>query len=121
MQVGATLLLVYGPPAVGKLTIAELVVRRTGFRLLHNHAVIDAVTPLFEFGEDGFFELVETIRRALYEAAAREGASVITTFGYAPEEEAKVRGYAAIFRERGGDALFVQLTARRETLASRVA
>lgn len=116
----ATLLSVYGPPAVGKRSVAEAVARRTGFKLLHNHAVIDAVTPLFPFGEGGFRELVETIRHALFEAAVRERIDVITTYGYVPEELAKVRKYAAIFRERGGDALFVQLVAAPETLVARV-
>jgi hypothetical protein len=82
--VSATLLFIYGPPAVGKLTLAEAVARRTGFKLLHNHAVIDAVTPLFEFGTAGFFELVGTFRQALYSAAAREGVNVITTYGSRP-------------------------------------
>jgi len=115
------LLFVYGPPAVGKLTIAEAVAERTGFKLLHNHAVIDAVTPLFEFGTDGFFELVGMFRNALYATAARKGVSVITTYGYTPDDEAQVKSYVETFREHGGEVLFVQLVARRETLMQRVA
>lgn len=44
------MIFLYGPPAVGKLTVANLVSERTGFRVLHNHLTIDAITPVFAFG-----------------------------------------------------------------------
>ena len=47
--------------------------------------------------------------------------SVITTYGYAPEDETKVRSYVRTFREHGGEVHFVRLVARRETLMHRVA
>jgi predicted kinase len=34
---GPTLCLVYGPPAVGKLTVAKEIAARIGYRLVHNH------------------------------------------------------------------------------------
>ena len=40
---GPTLCLVYGPPAVGKLTVAKEIAARTGYRLVHNHVSIDPV------------------------------------------------------------------------------
>ncbi len=41
----ATLVYLYGPPAVGKLTVATELQRLTGFRLFHNHLTVDALRP----------------------------------------------------------------------------
>ena len=44
------LVFIYGPPAVGKLTVATELVKLTGFKLFDNHVSIDFVKSVFEFG-----------------------------------------------------------------------
>jgi predicted kinase len=117
----ATFVFVYGPPAVGKLTVAQHLADRTGFRLLHNHLVIDAITPLFPFGTDGFFELTRRFRSALYETAAREGVDVVLTYGHTPDDQVVVEEYVNVIEQHGGRLVYVQLVARPETLRERVA
>jgi replication-associated recombination protein RarA len=34
-----SLVFIYGPPAAGKLTVAEALAMRTGHKVFHNHAV----------------------------------------------------------------------------------
>jgi len=117
----STLLFVYGPPAVGKLTVAEAVVARTGFRLLHNHSTIDAVTPLFDWGTPPFFPLVQQLRTALIEAAARERLDVVFTFAYAPlHDDPVVAQFVELYERHGGRVLFAQLVAETEELVRRV-
>ena len=41
------LVILYGPPAVGKLSIAQALAARTGFRVLHNHLLMDLSHALF--------------------------------------------------------------------------
>ena len=41
------LILLYGPPAVGKLTIAKEIARLTGFKLFHAHLTSDLVEAFF--------------------------------------------------------------------------
>ena len=53
------LVFLYGPPAVGKLTVGRELASRCGFPLFHNHLVVDALTPVFEFGSDAFVDLRE--------------------------------------------------------------
>jgi len=48
----------FGRPGVGKLTVGELLSVETGYRLLHNHAVVDLVTSLFSFGSPPFVALL---------------------------------------------------------------
>ena len=81
------LIIIYGAPAAGKLTIATEVARRTGFKLFHNHVSIDCVRPVFDFGSPPFLRMIETIRFAMIAEAAREGVGLIHTFVYASGED----------------------------------
>jgi hypothetical protein len=47
-----TLTYLYGPPAVGKLTVATPLAEVTGHRLFHNHLSVNAVRPIFELALD---------------------------------------------------------------------
>ncbi len=116
-----TLVFVYGPPASGKLTVAQELASRTGFRLLHNHATIDAVSPLFEWGTPQFSKLVNQFRTALVEAAAAERLDVVVTFAYAPPHDDRVvADYVERYERHGGRVLFVQLEAPDDELLRRV-
>ena len=44
-----TLVIIFGPPAVGKMTVGLELERLTGFRLFHNHMTVDPVIRLFPF------------------------------------------------------------------------
>ena len=48
------LVILYGAPASGKLTIATELGKRTGFKVFHNHLSIDCVRPVFDFGTPPF-------------------------------------------------------------------
>lgn len=108
---------VYGPPAVGKLTVARLVAERTGFKLLHNHLTIDAVAPILGFRTPAFDRFLQTFRRDLIAAAAEAGVDLVCTFVIAVGEEALVDELVAPYE---GRITFVQLLASREELRRRV-
>jgi len=76
------LIIIYGPPAAGKLTVATEIARRTAFKVFHNHISIDCVAPVFDFGTPDFWEVVGDVRVAMISAAAREDISLIHTFCY---------------------------------------
>ncbi|NOT47484.1 MAG: AAA family ATPase [Acidobacteria bacterium] len=115
------LLFIYGPPAVGKLTVANEVAKRTGFKVFHNHLSIDAILPVFEFGSKPFFRLVEMIRVETVAEAARQGVDVIYTFCYAKGlDEMHVEKVENAVRENGGEALFALLTCDPDELKRRV-
>ena len=81
---GTQVIFLFGRPGVGKLTVGELLSVETGYRLLHNHAVVDLVTALFPFGSPPFVSLRERIWLGTIDAClAAQQSGVIMTF--APE------------------------------------
>ena len=56
------LVFIYGPPGVGKFTVATELAELTGYKLFHNHQSIDAVRAVFTFGDQPFPRLVHRIR-----------------------------------------------------------
>jgi len=53
-----TLVVIFGPPAVGKMTVGMEIERRTGLRLFHNHMTVDPVLQFFPYGSPSFIKLV---------------------------------------------------------------
>ena len=115
------LVFLYGPPGVGKLTVARELSALTGFRLFHNHLAIDLVSAVFDFGSEPFVELRERIWLDVFREAARRDVSLI--FTYAPE--ATVRGRFIgdaldAVRAHGGEVLWVELTCAPGELERRI-
>ena len=113
--------MLHGPPAVGKLTVARAVVARTGLKLFHNHLALDAITAVFDFRSPGYLRLRELYWLEMFEAAAKEGVSLVFTF--MPETSLEP-GFADRMRaavERGGGRLrLVELTAPVATIEARL-
>ena len=109
------LVIVVGPPAVGKMTVGHALAERTGFRLFHNHHTIDLVLRFFPFATPPFARLVGEFRRRIFEeVAASDLPGLIFTYVWAfddPRDAAAVERYTAPFRTRGARVVFVELEA----------
>jgi tRNA uridine 5-carbamoylmethylation protein Kti12 len=114
------LVFLYGPPAVGKLTVARAIADRLPFKILHNHVTIDAVTEVLPFGGEAFWRVVGRFRCDLVAAAAEENIDLIYTYVFAPGDEQHVADVVLPYEEAGGTVVFVQLLAPREVLLQRV-
>lgn len=110
-----TLVVLLGPPAVGKMTVGRELSRLTGLPLFHNHLSIEAVLPVFEFGEPAFNRLVTMLRRELLREVARsELPGVIFTYVWAfnaPGELAYVQDLVNVFESEGGRVVFAEMWA----------
>jgi hypothetical protein len=127
-QTPPILVYLYGPPAVGKLTIAERLNGLTGWPLFHNHLSVNAVRPIFAFGSKPFNDVVHRLRLDVFRTAMEEQMSLIFTNNSAwgaPDGRARFVGFAEAARRAaetgGGRARFVQLTAPAEVLEARLA
>jgi hypothetical protein len=107
--------LIFGPPAVGKMTVGYALAQQTGLKLFHNHMTIELVLNFFPFGHPQFGKLVgEFRRRILEEVAASDLPGLIFTYVWAlddPGDKVEVDAYCTIFRQHGGQVYFVELEA----------
>jgi hypothetical protein len=70
---------IFGPPAVGKMTVGQALARRTGFALLHNHVVGDIVSPYFPSITQQYAMLTKSITELLVSELGRAYPGVIFT------------------------------------------
>ena len=116
------LLLIIGPPAVGKMTVGRAVCARTDFRLFHNHHTIEPLLEIFGFGTDQFVTLNGEFRRRVIEEAAAAGTRLIFTFVWNVDEQEDadwVRRLVAPYVDAGLPVSFVELYADLPTRLER--
>ncbi len=74
------LVLLFGPQAVGKMTVGQELAKLTSLKLLHNHMTIDLLHPFFGFSEDTW-RISTIIREEIVKAAVKSDLEgIIFTF-----------------------------------------
>ncbi|MEJ7576831.1 MAG: AAA family ATPase [Pyrinomonadaceae bacterium] len=110
-------MIIFGPPAVGKMTVGYELAELTGLKLFHNHMTIDLVLNFFDFGQPQFHRLVSEFRKRIFEeVAASDLPGLIFTFVWALDldsEREYIERSCNIFRERGASIYFVELQAEQ--------
>lgn len=115
------LILIYGPPAVGKLTVAEELANQSGFKVFHNHVSIEFVKSLFEFGTPVFWKLVDRYRKEMLEEAAKENVNTIFTFVYGKGSDDKfIKDIIRRVESHRGKVCFVRLYCEPSVLMKRI-
>jgi hypothetical protein len=112
------LMVITGPPAVGKMTVGRAVCARSDFRLFHNHHTIEPLLEIFGFGTPSFNALNDSFRRQVLDEAARAGVRLVFTFVWPVDDAGDaevVRSYLAPYADRGLPVSFVELYAGLET------
>jgi hypothetical protein len=116
------LIVLYGPPAVGKLTVGRELSTLTGYPLFHNHLVVDAVTAVFPFGTVEFRELREQLWLAVMGRAAAEGVPGLI-FTFAPDRTVSdgfIPTLTSLVAKERGRTIFVELTCAEPEAERRV-
>lgn len=115
------LIFLYGPPAVGKLTVAKFLEQKTGYKLLHNHLIVNPIAEIFPFENPANRLLVREFRLRILEEAARSEINLIATFGIAGNDPfSHISDVINTVESNKGEVCLVKLTADKETLFSRV-
>lgn len=118
------LIILFGPPASGKLTVGRLLSRRTGYPLLHNHLMVDLVTKFFPFGTKPFSLLNRQIRTSIIHAAVENQLpGLILTYVWAlnlVSDTSYLRTMARYVNGRRGKTYFIELRCSEKTLHGRL-
>jgi len=118
----ANLIVVCGPQAVGKMTVAESLRDKIKYRLMTNHDSIEISDKIFGFGTPAQREFNAAFREKAFELAIKHHEDLIFTYVCAfemPEEREYLTGLERLFCSNGGDFYFVELCAELETRLER--
>jgi len=112
------LLVIFGPPAVGKMTVDEEIMKLTDISVFHNHLSIEPVIRIFPFGTPPFRRLVDAFRRNLIEEVSNsDQPGLIFTFVWSLGHESDRRfleDICNVFDEKGAEVDFIELSAELE-------
>ncbi|MBR4084803.1 MAG: AAA family ATPase [Lachnospiraceae bacterium] len=118
----ANLLIVCGPQAVGKMTVAESLRDKLKYNLMMNHDSIEISDRIFGLATPAQKEFSRTFRAKAFELAVTHNVDLLFTYVCAfemPEEREYLNGLAAQFEADGGNFYFVELSADLETRITR--
>jgi len=105
---------IFGPQAVGKMTIGKELERLTEFKLFHNHMTIELLEPLFGFNVETW-ELSSLFRNEIFKAAAKSNMKgLIFTYVWAFDQQEDwdfVNEIKEVFESHGVTIYFVELEA----------
>jgi len=107
------LLVIFGPPASGKMTVGRALCERTRYRLFHNHMTIEPVLGLFPFGHPAFGRLVHSFRtQILAECLAQDDFDLAFTYVWGLDLDSDARFLTSLadeVRDAGGTTRYAEL------------
>lgn len=107
--------LIFGPQAVGKMTVGQELEKLTELKLFHNHMTIDLVNPFFDYSTKEGKRLVSLFREEIFKEVAKSSLyGLIFTYVWAfdlKSERDYINRICQIFESNGGTVYFVELEA----------
>lgn len=118
----ANLIVICGPQAVGKMTVAESLRDKLRYNMMMNHDSIEVSDRIFGFATPAQKEFNAYFRENAFELAVKHNVDMIFTYVCAfdmQEERDYLNGLHDLFTENGGHFYFVELSASLETRLAR--
>jgi len=117
------LIFIYGPPASGKLTIANKLSKLTGFKLFDNHKVIDMFSGIADMNNENFWDSADRIKLKIIEESLKLNVKgLIFTMVYTknPQNHVFPRKIKRLVEKYNGEVCFVRLKCSEKELLNRV-
>ena len=118
----ANLIIICGPQAVGKMTVAESLRDKLRYNMMMNHDSIEVSDRIFGFATPAQKEFNAYFREKAFELAVKHNVDLIFTYVCAfdiPEEREYLNALKNLFEQNGGRFYFVELSADLETRLAR--
>jgi len=116
-------IILFGPLAVGKMTVGQELAKITGLKLFHNHMTIEMILPFFDMKSQSFKKLVNSFRMQMFEEVAKSDLEGLI-FTYVWELDQKkdcdfVDRIVEIFEKENASVYYVELEADVEERLTR--
>ncbi len=109
------LVVIFGPHAVGKMTVGQELAKITDLKLFHNHMTIDIVSDLFANIPNERRRLVELFRYEIFDAYSKSDEyGMIFTYMWALDSQNDwdyINNLESLFKSRGSEIFYVELEA----------
>lgn len=109
------LVIIFGPHAVGKMTVGQELAKITELKLFHNHMTIEIVADLFANVPNERSRLINLFRHEIFEAFSKtEEYGMIFTYMWAFDSQNDwdyINNLETMFKSRGAEVYFVELEA----------
>lgn len=107
-------LIIFGPPAAGKMTIGQELAKRTNLILFHNHVLIEPLLTIFDFKDPHFRKLIHSFRNQIFEEVSQSSLKgIIFTFVWNfnnKQSKESIDNWSAFFKSTGGKVYAVELS-----------
>lgn len=114
------LILLYGPPAVGKLTIAKELASLIGYTIFDNHMILNVLTSIFGFDHPSRKKLEKEFRLKIIDEAIKANINLIMTGVIVNQNLGFYTKVVQAVEKSGGECFIVQLIASQGVLKNRV-
>lgn len=112
--------IITGSGAVGKMTVGQALMEKTGLRLFHNHMMIEPVIEIFGKYNS---KVIGELRRVIFEEFVKSDCEgMIFTYMWAfdqPSDWAYIQGVAKLFEDNGAEIYCVELVASQKVRLQR--
>jgi AAA domain len=118
-----SLVIIFGPQAVGKMTVGHALEKITDLKLFHNHMTIELVHPYFNYGTSEGKRLVRLFRNEILEAVSKSDLpGLIFTIVWEFDNQADwdyIKYLSELFTKNNKKVYFVELEADTKTRIER--
>jgi len=108
-------IIIFGPLAVGKMTVGQELEKITGLRLFHNHMTIELVLPFFDMNSSSFKKLVNSFRIQIFnEVSKSKLTGMIFTYVWELDQKSDsdfIDSIVRIFEKENATVYYVELDA----------
>jgi len=105
---------IFGPQAVGKMTVGQELEKISGMKLFHNHMTIDLLEPLFGFSSE-MWRLTHLFREEIFHAFSKSDnyGMIFTKIWYFDKKEDwdDINNMCQIVSSQGAEIYFIELEA----------
>ena len=108
------LLIIFGPPAVGKLTVAKELAKIADFKIFHNHMIDDPIKNFFPYESPQLNTLSAEFRKRIIEECIKANMNLIFTYFWKfdlDRGKKNIDRYKEVVESNGGQVFFVELYA----------